>query len=239
MRGCLRVVRGNEIKLALPGPSITVKPDGTLWMSGNPILGIDNPAEKPRIAALARAGKYDQIPAIYFTRLGDNPNGLWTGTDEEWAKHPAKAEMDRLAAIKAIEATKQVRIYLSSRGWGDYSACEFVGDITRPDAEILAECRRQLSAEHDVDQPNQSDDEIMVKIAKARTDWEAAPARKAAREAEEAEDIRRKIATGYCFSCDSWCYGDCGHYSNNPDIKFRRDLKEAIGEQNYGINDNA
>lgn len=237
MRGCLRVVRGNEIKLALPGPSITVKTDGTLWMSGNPILGIDDPAEKTRIAALARAGKYDQIPVIYFTRLGDNPNGLWTGTDEEWAKHPAKAEQDRLAAIKAAEAAKQVRIYLSSRGWGDYSACEWSGDITRLDAEILEECKHLLTTGHDVDQANQSDEEIMDKITKARADWEATPARKAAREAEEAADIKRKIETGYCFACETWCHGDCGHYSKDPMVKFRRDLKEAQREANYGIND--
>jgi len=237
MRGCLRVVRGNEIKLALPGPSITVKPDGTLWMSGNPILGIDDPAEKMRVAALARAGKYDQIPAIYYTRLGDNPNGLWAGTDEEWANHPAKADQDRKAAEKAAEAAKQVRIYLSSRGWGDYSACEWHGDITRPDAEILAECKRLLATGYDVDQYNQSDDEIMGKIAKARADWQAEPARKAAFEAAEAEDIRRKVAGGYCFSCEDYCHGDCGHYSSDPHVMYRRQFSEAAREANYGIND--
>jgi len=206
-------------------------------MSGNPILGIDDPAEKARIATLAKAGKYDQIPAIYFTRLGDNPNGLWTGTDEEWAKHPAKAEQDRLAAVKAAETAKHVRIYLSSRSWGDYSACEWIGDITRLDMDILAECRHQLITEHDVDQPNQSEDEIMAKIATARADWETAPARKAAREAAKEEDIRRKIATGYCFTCESYCYGDCGHYSKDPRAMYRRQLNEAAREENYGIND--
>jgi len=223
--------------LALPGHSITTKADGTLWMSGNPILGIDAPEEKTRIAAIARAGKYDQIPAIYFTRLGDNPNGLWTGTDEEWAKHPAKAEQDRKAAEKEAEKAKQVRIYLSLRGWGDYSACEWHGDITRPDAEILAECRKLLATEHDVDQPNQSDEELTDKIIKARSQWQAAPARKAAFKAAEAEDIRRKIASGYCFSCETYCHGDCGNYSSDPRTMYARQLKETSREANYGIND--
>jgi hypothetical protein len=235
MKGCLRIVRGNEIKLALPGPSITEKSDGTLWMGGNPILGIDDPAEKTLMASLIRAGKYDQIPAIYFTRLGDNPNGLWAGTDEAWANHPAKSEQDRLTALKA--EAKHVRIYLSSRGWGDYSACEWVGDITRPDDEILAECKHLLATGHDVDQCNQPDDEIMSKITKTRTNWQAAPARKTAREAAEAEDIRRKIETGYCFSCETYCHGDCGHYSNGPRVMYARQLKEAAREANYGIND--
>jgi hypothetical protein len=237
MKGCLRIVRGNEIKLTLPGPSITVKSDGTLWMSGNPILGSNDPAEKTRIGALVRGGKYDQIPAIYFTRLGDNPNGLWAGTDEAWANHPVKVEQDRLTALKAAAEAKQVRIYLSSRGWGDYSACEWVGDITRQDDEILAECKRLLTTGHDVDQYNQPDDEIMAKIIKARSDWDTAPARKAAKEAEEAEDIRRKIETGYCFSCETYCHGDCGHYSNDPRVMYTRQLKEAAREANYGIND--
>jgi hypothetical protein len=55
MKGTLRVVRGNEVKLTLPGPSITQKPDGTLWMSGNPLLGITDAAEKTRCANLIRA----------------------------------------------------------------------------------------------------------------------------------------------------------------------------------------
>lgn len=237
MRGCLRVVRDNEIKLALPGPSITVKADGTLWMSGNPILGIDDPAEQTRIATLARAGKYDQIPAIYYTRLGDNANGLWTGTDEEWAKHPAKAAQDRKIAEKAAEESKQVWIYLSSRGWGDYSSCEWVGDITRPDTEILEECKHLLTTEHDVDQSKQSDEEIMAKIANARADWETAPARRAAREAEETADIKRKIENGYCFNCESYCYGDCGHYSKDPHVMYHHQIDDTVREANYGIND--
>ena len=236
MKGCLRIVRNNDVKMELPGPSIETKADGTLWMSGNPILGITDPKEIKRIAALAKARKYNQIPIIYFTRLGDNPNGLWAGTDTEWAKHPAKAEQDRKTAEKAAKQTKQVRIYLSSRGWGDYSSCEWVGDITRTNDVILAECKNLLT-QIDVDKPNQSDEELVGRIRKARADWEDAPARGAEREAAKAGDIRRKVETGYCFYCGTWCYGDCGHYTNDPMVEFRRDLAAAQLEENYGIND--
>ena len=58
-------------------------------------------------------------------------------------------------------------------------------------------------------------------------------------EAAEAADIQHKIDTGYCFYCETWCNGDCGHYSKNPMIKFTRDLKQAQREADYGINDNA
>jgi len=148
-------------------------------------------------------------------------------------EHEQEEERARQREIEA----RTVMIYLSSRGWGDYSSCEWVGDITRPDDEILAECKHNLTTEHDVDQPSQSDDEIMVKIDKARADWEAAPARKAAREAEEAEDIRRKVANGYCFACETYCHGDCGHYSSDPQVMYRRQMREAAREANYGIND--
>jgi len=235
MKGCLRILRGDDIKLMLPGPSVVRQADGTLWTGGNPILGISDPAERKRIVALTRARKYDQIPAIYFTRLGDNPNGLWAGADEAWAHHPAKIKADQLAAAKAAEAAKQVSIYLSSCGWGDYSACEWVGDITRPDSEILFECRQRLDGGHDVDQVNQTDKNILAKIIQARAVWENAPARKAAREEAEKEDLRRKISAGYCFACESYCHGDCGHYNKSPHAMYRRKANEAARESNYGI----
>jgi hypothetical protein len=56
-------------------------------------------------------------------------------------------------------------------------------------------------------------------------------------DAEEAADVKRKIETGYCFACESYCHGDCGHYSSDPSVKYRRDLKQASQEANYGIND--
>jgi len=62
---------------------------------------------------------------------------------------------------------------------------------------------------------------------------------KKAFEKAEADDIQHKIDTGYCFYCESWCSGDCGHYSNNPNVKFNRDFRQAQREANYGINDNA
>lgn len=55
--------------------------------------------------------------------------------------------------------------------------------------------------------------------------------------AREEDDIRNKIASGYCFSCRSYCDGDCGHYSSNPHVQFSRDLNDAVRESNYGIDD--
>jgi hypothetical protein len=140
-------------------------------------------------------------------------------------------------AVRAEAAKKTVNIYLSSRGWGDYSACEWTGDITRTDAEILAECRTQLQTGHDVDRAGQGDDEILSKITIARTLWATKDERRDAYRRAEAEDIRSKIESGYCFSCGTWCHGDCGHYSRDPATAYRQNLKKAQREFNYGIND--
>lgn len=56
-------------------------------------------------------------------------------------------------------------------------------------------------------------------------------------EQAEAKDLQKKIDTGFCFSCESYCYGDCGHYSNDPMVKFRRDIDTARRESMYGITD--
>lgn len=135
------------------------------------------------------------------------------------------------------QARRQVTIYLSSRGWGDYSPVEWTGDITRPDAELLAECRERLAQANDVDQPNQSEADLLAKIMVARQAWIDAPTKRAAQEAAEQADRASKRASGYCYACESWCFGDCGEYSNNPATKERRDLAEAGREARYGMED--
>ena len=142
----------------------------------------------------------------------------------------ADLEAERWAAEAEARKTR-VTIYLSSRGWGDYSPVEWIGDITRPDVEIIVECRAALAAGYDVDYPSPTDADLLAKITTARTKWESRPAREA--EIKAAEEQRR--ASGYCYACESWCDGDCGHYSNNPEIKERRDLQEAVREAHYGI----
>lgn len=39
--------------------------------------------------------------------------------------------------------------------------------------------------------------------------WQAKQARIAANEASKRADYEHKKATGFCFRCDSYCYGDC------------------------------
>ena len=233
MKGILRIVRGEEVKINLPAAKVIIKADGTLWYQGIPILGITDDNTKRRVISDIKAGKYDSIPAYAWVRLGYNDNGIWAGDDDMWATHPVKMQQDKKAEEEKTEKRKQVRIWLSSCGWGDYSPVEWIGDITKSDKEILSECKSALIMGHDVDSASQTDAEILGKINAARTKWEGAPARKAAIK----EDIENKISTGYCFNCESYCDGDCGNYSGNPEIKYRRKLAQANAEENYGIED--
>lgn len=229
----LIIARDGESKLILADAEI--RPDGTIWSHNMPVLGITDPVAKARAAAAVRAGRYEEIPADAYTRLGDNRNGLWASTPEQWAEHPVR--IARAAAIQAADAVR-VEIILSSRGWGDYSPVRWSGDITRPDAEIAAECRQQLAREHDVDQPNPSDADLLAMIHAAHARWETRPTREAAYRKEQAEDRARKIATGYCFACESYCHGDCGAYSADPATQDHRELREAAREAAYGMDDN-
>lgn len=202
MKGVLRIIRDGEVKLTLPSSLVAIKSDGSLWCQGMPILGAP-PEKKPEMSKLVKAGRYKEIPSEYYTHLGDNANGLWAGDDEAWDKHPVKLAEDAKRAKKEIEDKKIVKIYLSSRGWGDYGSLEWVGDITRPDAEIIKECKELLLNGHDVDKANQSDTDILRLVQEAREAW-ATPS-------EEAEiDVEHGV--GYCYSCEGYCYGDCGDY---------------------------
>ena len=101
--------------------------------------------------------------------------------------------------------TTRSTVYLSARGWGDYSPVQWTGDLSRPDVEIISECQALLAAGHDVDRPHQTDEEIADEIAAARESLRTAPARAA--EIHEHEAKRRR--DGYCDRCGSYCYGDC------------------------------
>lgn len=240
----IHVVHGEKHDIL---PNMVEKSDGTLWMKSLktgeatiPILGIGGAPDKNKIKNLAKEKKWGEIPSKYFTHMGQNENGLWVGLDSDWEKHPLrKKEMARLEK-EAERERKQVEIYLSARGWGDYSPCVWRGDITRPESEILAECHRALKTGFDVDRPNQTDEEILAEIRSAKEKWtrDNDPEAQKEREKKEQERLQRLIDSKYCFHCESWCYGDCGNYTPKPTwATEKRKLDLAVREANFGINE--
>lgn len=93
-----------------------------------------------------------------------------------------------------------VSIRLSSRGWGDYIPLSWSGDIRRPQAEIVAECRALLKDGHDVDHRDLTDEAILALIDGTR--------KKIMTSVEPYTEPDR--GAGYCHNCETYCYGDCG-----------------------------
>ena len=102
------LVRDGEIKLTL---QVVIKADGTLWsVQGMPVLGIDDPAEKRRMVELVKAKRFGDIPAEHFVRLGQNGNGLWAGSLDEWRKTPEYQEsLRKEAELEAQQLRAQLQ----------------------------------------------------------------------------------------------------------------------------------
>jgi hypothetical protein len=202
IKGYLRVIRNSTLQLILPGSDVTIKQDGTLWYKGFPLLGIVDPQEKVKASNTAKEKKWEDIPDSYYVRLGNNSNGIWAGDEDLWNASEIKLVLKKNAEELLAKEEKKVSISLSSRGWGDFDSVKWIGDITIPDNEIIKECREALLKESDVDNANQSDEEILKKIMDARAKW--LMPKEVAKQPEH--------GFGYCLSCESYCFGDCGNY---------------------------
>jgi hypothetical protein len=167
-----------------------------------------------------------------------------------------KAAQDSGEAFRAAEITEQ---FGSTLLWArrlradereQYSEwfrdLGMIGFAAESGVSVEADAVRQVIAERQSDgqflgTTNQAwtinEDEWNAILALSREMRAKKAAAKAQYEAEEAADIERKIATGYCFSCESWCHGDCGHYSNDPMTRARRQYAEAIQEDRFAHRD--
>lgn len=161
----------NESKLRVP--NCTVRGNGTIWHKNEMPICITsheaNGAElKEKYAAAIRAKQFGVIADEHYARLGIVGNmRVEYAEDYETRMAPIWAEEERKR--EKIEA-RQIKVYLSSRGWGDYSPVEWIGDREKPTAEIVAECQKRLTEGYDVDQPKQTDAEIAEKVDQAKQD---------------------------------------------------------------------
>ncbi|MBE3141507.1 MAG: hypothetical protein IMZ53_13105 [Thermoplasmata archaeon] len=146
----------------------------------------------------------------------------------EWWNTTGK-QIDAAKNAKAEEERKnQISIYLSSRGWGDFSSLDWNGGIRKSDIEILEECKQLLKNGHDIDTPNLTDDQILSLISQARRKH-ATPI---------VPYVEPDHGAGYCYSCQTYCYGDCGNYAPKKTTKhFVSEIQEMNQEANFGIND--
>jgi len=93
-------------------PMATIRDDGTIWASRNryPLLNGTCAMSKSEMAVRVKAGRFDEIPAAAFMRLGDNPgNKQVIKADQERAEIKAgMTDEDRKAQSAAEDrATKE------------------------------------------------------------------------------------------------------------------------------------
>jgi hypothetical protein len=161
-----------EVKLR--APQCEIRADGTIWhKSGIPIIctagAPDGDALKSKYQAAVAAKRWADIAPEHYARLGQMAHIIIEDQAAYDARPEHPAKIAARAAAKDAE-DNQIRIHLSSRGWGDFSPVEWTGDRRRPTGEIVAECQAALAAGHDVDQPNQTDYAIAAMIEKAKRD---------------------------------------------------------------------
>jgi hypothetical protein len=102
-RNLLLVIRNGEIKLRLP--KWEQRPDGTLWVTGSPLLDKDAAGAPPleELKRLTNEKRYSEIPAACFLKRGESPTGALVLTEAEWEAHPSNT------AAAAAEAAFQAR----------------------------------------------------------------------------------------------------------------------------------
>jgi uncharacterized protein YxjI len=170
---------------------IIEQPDGSLWFKDKrgdlPFLISSDVHTREKLKQLVINKEFDKIPAECFVRYGENSKNVWMGLEKHWNNHPWKIMADK-------EKIKQTSIFLSSRGWGDYSPVVWNGDITRDMDEIFVECKHALQGAFDIDSPNQTDEEIINKINTAKSKFEEEKKRLAEKEQKqkELEKLRKK-----------------------------------------------
>lgn len=102
-------VRDGQVKMPLPNP--TIKADGTIWLSGNPLLDSESAGAREigidKLRSLAKSKAWDKIPLDAWAKIGLNPSGLLVIEQAEYisqqraARTPAQVERDRINGLYA------------------------------------------------------------------------------------------------------------------------------------------
>jgi hypothetical protein len=198
------------IVMRLPAHMVSIDNAGRIAGRDNMYLTLVNEsnadalAEWKRSARTANAARRKALAdeleprGLVIARYGDNGDVvvLW---DDEWKTseygraYAAKLEADHKA--REEEERKTVTISLITRGWGDYGMVEWRGDITRPTADIVSECRAKLAADTQKDR-DLTDAEIRAAVESAKAQWAAKNAKREAAAAHVEECKRRARETG-------------------------------------------
>lgn len=198
--------------------------------SGQTALAEWKSGAKTATAVKRRALADDLEPrGLKIARYGENGDAVVMWDDEFrqsdiWRDYVSRLDADRRRR-EELEA-KTVTISLVTRGWGDYGMVEWRGDITRPTAEIVAECRAKLERDTEKDR-DITDAEIAKEVADAKAAWAAKNAKRKVAAAHVEECKRRARETGERVKIESWVTNRC-HNGNDDQCSFDDAVRWAM-----------
>ena len=172
----------------------------------------------------ARDDKPQDVAEIWQIKLTDGSDAyIRAKMTLEWVRRSAQSklteleQLNKMTVIRACSAyavddtsADELTVFLSARGWGDSCNLEWRGSPATTDQEILAQCQLLLKTGVDVDEREQSDEQILAKIAQARKSFDTP---------KFVDTIKR--GPGYCYHCEDYSFGDCdcGHYPGTPGVR--------------------
>jgi len=160
-------------------PQVTERSDGTLWAANNtiPIIVTRHLDDAESIkATYQKAGKKvgEIVDPAHQARLGiggqNSEKAFRVELDRDYSERMSKQWAADAKAQKEHESN-QVRIFISTRGWGDFSSLDWTGDRRTPTEQILSEMRSKIENGCDVD-TNPTDQELLALIKKAKGEKE-------------------------------------------------------------------
>ena len=199
-----------EITTRLPAHMISVDSAGRVAGRDNMYLVLAQESNADALdawkrgARSANAAKRRDLVAeleprgLKIARMGDNGDAVVMWDDEFAQTDLYRDYMDRIEAERKAreeEERRTVTISLITRGWGDYGMVSWRGDITRPTADIAAECRARLAADAQKDR-DMTDAEIAKEIENAKAAWAAKNAKREVAAAHVEDCKRRARETG-------------------------------------------
>ena len=200
----------NAIVSRLPAHMVSIDGAGRMCGRGNMYIVLSAESDAQALAEWMRLAKSataarrkalaDELEprGLVIARYGDNGDAVVMWDDEFDQTDFCRDYMGRIEAERKAreeEERRTVTISLITRGWGDYGMVQWRGDITRPTADIVAECRARLAADTQKDR-DLTDAEIRDAVEAAKAQWAAKNAKREAAAAHVEDCKRRARETG-------------------------------------------
>jgi len=218
-------------------PRCEIKANGEIWCAMStptaPLVILSHLGQaaaeiRQRYVSAMRAHEFAKLDPAHIARIGKFHGAggvVLVEAEEQYLARTATARKEASAA-EADKRANEITVYLSSRGWGDFSPVEWVGDRRLETETILSQCRVALSSSKDVD-CDLTDEDIRGKII---TEKEKSARKDAKRDQEnnhEKEIFAKARESGERQALETWVTEKCMN-GNDQECSFDRATRWAL-----------